>query len=122
MLLGRHLKRGTHIAVDLVSEPMLGDTRKRTSFFRGHEHERFAHKCWHASNATCAYLGNWHTHPEKNPVPSETDLYDWSNVLNNDVYEGEYLYFVIVGIQEIACWEGCRKQNDFVKLEEYFFS
>lgn len=121
LLLGRHVKGGSHIAVDIVSEPMCGDKRTRTSFFRGKGHERFAHECWHTSNATCAYLGNWHTHPERNPAPSAIDLHDWNNVLKNDIYEGEYLYFVIVGINGVHCWEGCRQQNEFVQLDRFIF-
>ncbi|MDU9048100.1 MAG: Mov34/MPN/PAD-1 family protein [Candidatus Electrothrix sp. Rat3] len=119
LLLGRHLKDGSHIAVDHVSEPMLGDKQKRNSFFRGEGHEQFAHKYWLTSNGTCAYLGSWHTHPALNPLPSKTDLHDWLNVLKNDIYEGKYLYFVIVGIQEIHCWEGSRNSKNFVKLEKY---
>jgi integrative and conjugative element protein (TIGR02256 family) len=119
LLLGRHLKEGSHIAVDRVSEPMSGDRQERNSFFRGEGHEKFAHKYWLASCGTCAYLGNWHTHPSPNPFPSKTDLHDWRNVLKNDVYEGTHLYFVIVGIKEIHCWEGKRHSNNFVKLERY---
>ncbi|MCI5208841.1 MAG: hypothetical protein D3910_08615 [Candidatus Electrothrix sp. ATG2] len=119
LLLGRHLKSGSHIAVDRVSEPMLGDKRTRGSFFRGEGHERFAHKYWLASNGTCAYLGSWHTHPALIPSPSKTDLTDWINVLKNDIYEGNYLYFVIVGIKEISCWEGNRHSDNFEKLERY---
>jgi integrative and conjugative element protein (TIGR02256 family) len=122
LLLGRHLKDGSHIAVDHASEPMLGDKQERCSFIRGQGHEQFVHKCWLASNGTCAYLGSWHTHPAQNPLPSKTDLHDWLNVLKNDVYEGNHLYFVIVGIQEIHCWEGNRNSNNFVKLEKYTHS
>jgi integrative and conjugative element protein (TIGR02256 family) len=121
LLLGRHLKGGSHIAVDLVSEPMRGDRRTRTSFFRGRGHERFAHECWHNSKGVFAYLGNWHTHPCMYPLPSETDFDDWRNVLKNDIYEGKNLYFVIVGTKGLACWEGCSQHGKFVKLEEYIF-
>lgn len=121
LLLGRHLAGGTHLAVDIISEPMNGDRRTRTSFFRGRGHELFAHKCWQNSKGTCAYLGNWHTHPCIYPNPSETDFNDWRNVLENDIYEGVKLYFIIVGTQELSCWEGCAQNGNFIKLEEYIF-
>ena len=108
-----------HLAVDHISEPQRGDKRSRYGFFRGKGHEKTAHKYWKSSNGTCAYLGNWHTHPEAYPTPSQTDINDWLNVLKNDVYEGNRLYFVIVGTSEIACWEGFKSSNSFIKLKEY---
>jgi integrative and conjugative element protein (TIGR02256 family) len=119
LLLGRHLKEGSHIAVDRVSEPMSGDRQERNSFFRGEGHEKFAHKYWLASCGTCTYLGNWHTHPTPNPLPSNNDIHDWLNVLKNDIYEGNYLYFVIVGTKEIRCWAGNRHSKKLTKLEKY---
>ena len=118
LLLGRHLKDCSHLAVDHISEPQQGDKRSRYGFFRGKGHQKTAHKYWDIYNGTCAYLGNWHTHPELYPTPSQTDIHDWLNVLKNDVYEGNYLYFVIVGTREIACWEGGRNGQLFIKLKE----
>lgn len=119
LLLGRHLKDCSHLAVDYISEPQQGDKRSRYSFFRGKRHQNTAHQYWDIYNGTCAYLGNWHTHPEPYPTPSQTDINDWLNVLKNDIYEGNYLYFVIVGTHEIACWEGFMKSQSFIKLKEY---
>ena len=119
LLLGRHLKNCSHLAVDHISKPQRGDKRSRYGFFRGKGHQKIAHKYWAISNSTCAYLGNWHTHPEPYPEPSQTDINDWLNVLKNDVYEGNHLYFIIVGTREIACWEGFRNNQSFIKLNEY---
>ena len=106
LLLGRHLVDSKHLAVDENSVPMQGDKRSRTSFFRGVGHEKYAHACWERSDQTCGYIGNWHTHPEPYPKPSMIDIGDWMNVLEKDVYEGDKLYFIIVGTKELACWEG----------------
>jgi integrative and conjugative element protein (TIGR02256 family) len=119
LLLGRHLKDGSHLAVDYLSEPQHGDKRSRFGFFRGKGHQKIAHQFWDDHNGTCTYLGNWHTHPEPYPTPSITDKYDWTNVLRNDTYEGNHLYFIIVGTIEIACWEGTRNSQAFTKLNEY---
>lgn len=119
LLLGRHLKDCLHLAVDYISEPQRGDKRSRYGFFRGKGHQKTAHKYWESSNGTCAYLGNWHTHPEPYPTPSQTDINDWLNVLKNDIYEGNSLYFVIVGTSEIACWEGFKNSRSIVKLIKY---
>jgi integrative and conjugative element protein (TIGR02256 family) len=119
LLLGRHLKDCFHLAVDYISIPQRGDKRSRYSFFRGKGHQKIAHQYWESSNGTCTYLGNWHTHPEPYPTPSQTDINDWLNVLQNDIYEGNSLYFIIVGTREIACWEGFKKSKSFIKLKEY---
>lgn len=119
LLLGRHLKDCSHLAVDYISEPQRGDKRSRYGFFRGKWHQKTAHKYWESSNGTCTYLGNWHTHPEPYPTPSQTDITDWLNVLKNDIYEGNHLYFIIVGTREIACWEGFKNSKLFIKLKEY---
>lgn len=119
LLLGRHLKDGSHLAVDYISEPQHGDSRSRFGFFRGKGHQKVAHQYWDSHNGTCTYLGNWHTHPEPYPTPSHTDKHDWLKVLSNDIYEGNHLYFVIVGTIEIACWEGVRSSQGFSKLKEY---
>ena len=117
LLLGRHLVDTTHIAVDNISKPMKGDRRTRTSFFRSEGHEKYAHECWNNSGGTCGYLGNWHTHPEPFPTPSIVDIEDWLNVLKNDVYEGERLYFIIVGTKELACWEGDSQNMSINRIE-----
>jgi len=119
LLLGRHLINCAHLAVDHISTPQQGDKRSRYGFFRGKGHQKVAHKYWSTQEGTCTSLGNWHTHPEPYPTPSQTDLNDWLNVLKNDVYEGDYLYFVIVGTHEIACWEGFKNKQSFIKLTEY---
>ena len=36
---------------------------------------------WAASNGTVTYIGEWHTHPELTPNPSQIDLNSWKNLL-----------------------------------------
>lgn len=119
LLLGRHLLGSEHIAVDDLSVPMRGDRRRRCSFFRGKGHQGYAHKRWNQSQGTSAYLGNWHTHPEPYPSPSTTDIADWKNVVKNDLYEGDRLYFLIVGTRELACWEGSAATGSLTRLSAY---
>ncbi|WP_444930629.1 Mov34/MPN/PAD-1 family protein [Microbulbifer sp. SSSA002] len=119
LLLGRHLLASTHIAVDDISRPMRGDRRTRTTFYRGKGHEKYAHRKWRESSSTYAYIGNWHSHPEPYPTPSKTDIRDWLNVLENDTYEGNKLYFLILGTKELACWEGDAGSGKLIKLEKY---
>lgn len=110
ILLGRHLLASPHRVVDDVTEPMAGDRRTRCQFKRGQAgHQKRADAAWEASGGTCVYLGEWHTHPEPIPNPSSTDLDDWRRRLREDLFAGDTLHFIIVGIHEIRAWEGHRE-------------
>lgn len=109
VLLGRHLLDSGDIVVDEVTEPMPGDKRSRFQFRRQQgNHQRRVEEAWVASRGTCVYLGEWHTHPEPDPTPSSTDIEDWRRRLRVDVFDGDTLYFVIVGCRTIRAWEGGR--------------
>lgn len=118
VLLGRHLLASSDIVVDEISEPMNGDTRSRFQFRRDRDnHQRRIDEAWQASRGTCVYLGEWHTHPEPVPTPSSTDLHDWRRRLRTDIFDGNALYFIIVGIQHIRAWEGARASSAITAME-----
>lgn len=51
-----------------------------------------------------AYLGSWRTHPEFDPTPSSVDRIDWAQAVSQDRYEGDCLFFLIVGTKKIRGW------------------
>lgn len=108
VLLGRHLLDSDDLVVDEVTTPQKQDRRNRFSFFRSKQHGIVARTRWTAHNHTMAYLGLWHTHPERNPTPSEIDLRDWKNAVSNDVFEGDRLFFPIIGTEKIRIWSRTR--------------
>jgi len=108
VLLGRHLRDGSAIIVDAITTPLPGDIRSRTTFFRHQKrHQAVIDEAWLSSDGTCTYLGEWHTHPEPIPTPSMVDWADWRRRLRIDQYS-EPIFFVIVGTQQVAVWEGRR--------------
>jgi integrative and conjugative element protein (TIGR02256 family) len=108
VLLGRHLRDGSAIIVDAVTVPMDGDRRARTRFHRAkRRHQAAIDAAWAASEGTCTYLGEWHTHPEPVPMASLVDWADWRRRLRQDRYT-EPLFFLIVGTTAIRAWEGHR--------------
>jgi integrative and conjugative element protein (TIGR02256 family) len=108
LLLGRHLRDGSAIVVDTVTMPMTGDRRVRNRFHRARRrHQAAIDAAWEASEATCTYIGEWHTHPEPVPTPSPIDTADWRRRLLHDRYT-EPLFFIIVGTAAIRAWEGHR--------------
>jgi integrative and conjugative element protein (TIGR02256 family) len=109
VLLGRHLRDRSAIIVDALTTPQPGDRRSHTRFHRARRHHQAAiDEAWRNSGGTCTYLGEWHTHPEQIPTPSDVDWTDWRRRLHKDHYT-EPLFFIIIGIIEIRVWEGCRQ-------------
>jgi integrative and conjugative element protein (TIGR02256 family) len=109
VLLGRHLRGCRDMVVDEVTSPMPGDARMRLAFHRSKTpHQEVMDERWRTSEGTCLYLGEWHTHPEASPLPSRIDTQDWLRRLETDQFHGASLFFLIVGIDAIRAWEGCR--------------
>lgn len=104
VLLGRHLLDSYDVVIDEVSTPQRSDRRSRYGFFRSANHEKLARKRWLEENSTSAYLGLWHTHPEPDPTPSSVDQRDWQQAVAGDTYEGDRLFFPIVGTHCIRIW------------------
>lgn len=118
VLLGRHLADGSAIIVDDVTTPLLGDTRRRTHFHRERQRHQIAiDLVWWASNGTCTYVGEWHTHPEAIPTPSRVDWLDWQRRLATDHFT-EPLFFVIVGTEQTRVWEG-RRDGSLTALSSF---
>jgi hypothetical protein len=62
-------------------------------------------RAWAESRGTCVYLGDWHSHPEPVPHPSYVDEADWRRIVRTAKYGQPFLFFVIVGTDEIGVWE-----------------
>jgi len=117
VLLGRHLNEGGHVIVDAVTTPMPGDHATRHSFHRTHApHQRAIDEAWSRSGGCSVYLGEWHTHPEPDPHPSSIDLDDWRRRLREDDVEAACLFFIIVGQEQVAAWEGVRPAGPLRRL------
>lgn len=108
VLLGRHIHGTADVIVDTVTSPMPGDHAHRFRFFRNRRaHQEAVDRAWKNSGGTCTYLGGWHTHPERDPLPSQIDWLDWRQHLLIDRYTGS-LFFVIAGTHSVGVWEGRR--------------
>ena len=104
ILLGRQFENKLDIIVNEITTPLKQDKRARHRFYRSNGHHKIAVDKWKQSNGYCLYLGLWHTHPERIPSPSSIDLCDWTNAINNGKFEGDRLFFIIVGTKQLCCW------------------
>lgn len=117
VLLGRRILGGHDVVVDEVTSPMPEDVRTRQTFHRSRAgHQQVIGDRWRTSEGTCLYLGEWHTHPEPCPLPSQVDVGDWRRRLRTDRFDEDSLLFVIVGMQEVRAWEGFRHSLEILPL------
>lgn len=118
IFMGRFIKGSKDIVIDAVTSPMEDDKQKRFSFKRlSPLHQAAIDTFYKETKGTCHYLGEWHTHPEEDPEPSGVDRRDWKRKLKEDTFSNRYLYFIIVGIEELRMWEGDRKYLTITKLK-----
>lgn len=103
-IVGYQHKDTGNISLEAVSHPYKFDVRRRTRFaIRDLRHRKFLAK---AKGAMSYYMGVWHTHPQRIPVPSTIDWDDWNQTLELDKPGGEYIFFIIAGTEEIRIWAG----------------
>lgn len=108
VLMGRHLLDSEDLVVDDITIPQLRDRQRRFSFFRSKRHSDIAREEWAAAKGRLAYLGTWHTHPEQDPTPSVVDKNDWKKAVAKDSFEGDRLFFPIIGIERMRVWSVSR--------------
>jgi len=95
VLIGRIISKNDDILVDAVTVPNNDDIRERFFFFRKKKKaQKIINKYWKKSSRTQIYLGEWHTHPENVPQPSDHDYKNWKNISANAIYEQNFLIFM----------------------------
>ncbi|TKG92894.1 hypothetical protein EYV94_18140 [Puteibacter caeruleilacunae] len=105
ILLGRILKNTNHLVIDEITTPTQYDIQRRNYFKRSKRpHQKIINKRWKESNQTQNYFGEWHTHAEENPSPSNTDLNDWKKRVIRDKLNLDFLISMIVGIKQTNVW------------------
>ena len=95
ILLGRVF--GSYIHITDVSAPGKGDKRKPFGFIRSikNANKRIRREFKESSGRTI-YLGEWHCHPEDNPIPSSQDMeMIREQFVNNELNEPFVLLFII---------------------------
>lgn len=72
---------GAHMLIEQATVPTAWDRRFRYMFERmPFGHQAIALAQWTASKGTVRYLGEWHTHPEDHPHPSDLDRSEWGRL------------------------------------------
>lgn len=105
-------RKGTNLHVVQATVPQPTDRRKRFRFDRlAHRHQQIALEQWSISGGTIDYIGDWHTHPEIDPTPSNLDIKEWAKVTNRLT---KPMVFMIVGITG-RIWFGLSVDQHLIK-------
>ncbi|MAW06728.1 MAG: peptidase [Halobacteriovoraceae bacterium] len=106
-------RRGDSFIVKEVTIPSPKDISSRFQFVRqDHHHQSRIIDANKSSGGTYNYLGEWHTHPEKHPTPSQIDLDNWRHCLRNHTP----CLVAIIGIK--SDWMAVFERGEFFELEK----
>ncbi|WP_225745012.1 Mov34/MPN/PAD-1 family protein [Marinilactibacillus sp. Marseille-P9653] len=100
VLVGKRLLNNTTI-VTFASEP--GNLDKRSKFrFRKYpaHHKQFIDQHLNQSDRFMGFVGEWHSHPEPVPTPSQTDYKSWTKIITDN--SDTSLLFFIIGTVKIG--------------------
>jgi integrative and conjugative element protein (TIGR02256 family) len=99
LLLG--FRRDPHLEITDITLPSPRDSRHRHRFVRQCDsHQRRATAAWESSGGLIDYVGEWHTHPEAIPSPSDTDRK--SLLVRSQQHRSETLVEIIIGWERVT--------------------
>ena len=64
------------------------------------------------------YMGVWHTHPQKHPIPSSIDWKDWYVTIEANKTNCGYILFLIAGTESFKIWAGDIRSKNISMLDE----
>jgi len=84
-----------------ATEPHYSDSRGLTFFIRKKQPaQRQVNSAWVKSSGSLVYLGEWHTHSQRNPRPSTEDRDLMAKVISETLMDIDYVYMIIVGTDD----------------------
>ena len=117
VLIGGYNENTNDIYLEACTTPQKDDERKRTHFsLKSKSHQQAVNKAHNSSKGEQFYLGTWHSHPEKHPSPSKTDLHDWGKCMKRNP-EIQLFVFAIVGTETVTIYPYKQKQKQKQKLK-----
>lgn len=98
ILLGKIINDEIHILK--LSVPTSLDRASRTNFERSKVGAQIILDYeFYNSNGQMTYLGEWHTHPERFPTPSYTDLNMLKDQFKNNILHTDFILLIIKGTE-----------------------
>ncbi len=101
ILLGYYIDDYSFYITDF-STPSENDKSSRFNFLRSFINaQKLIERYFKSSKGKKIYLGEWHTHPEKLPTPSNTDLNSFKEQLKKNVLNSKFIFMIIIGTEVI---------------------
>ncbi|WP_165976375.1 Mov34/MPN/PAD-1 family protein [Bacillus salipaludis] len=122
MLIGAISDDQKIVMINDLTLPIKEDIQSRFQYIRSEKHNNLLKEKWLASNKTLMYFGEWHTHPQDDPIYSTQDYKNWKMLLNHSNTFTEDLLFLIAGRKHFKIWLGNRKNNKITLLFKGEFS
>lgn len=92
-------RRGKHFVIDTITTPRNNDVQRRTFYHRQDPSHITESQGFITKQDYTTYLGEWHTHPQVNPQPSDLDKREWQRI--SKMNANKPLLFIIVGLQSL---------------------
>ena len=115
-LMGREF--GGQLVVEVATEPGADDVRKRFFFKRNkYRGQKLVDKIWKASGRKMIIAGEWHSHPESFPTPSNRDIRESIKSFNKGHFPLDFMLIVIVGKKAIVhSWVGIQNKSGLFRI------
>lgn len=119
VLIYREALETDNIVVEYATEPYSGDKRARCHFSRrDSRHVEIFNQLHFQYKSIYGYLGEWHTHPEKNPHYSWIDRNNWEKIANQNTVNESVYYHIIIGTENIGIWAFDARKREIRKVYE----
>lgn len=97
VLIGFYIEDNIYSITD-ISFPSIYDKASRYNFTRSVKNaQKVLNNFFKESNGKKIYLGEWHTHPEDYPTPSELDKKSILKQISGNVLNSKVIFMLIVG-------------------------
>lgn len=98
ILLGKKELNSETYIISNITVPSIYDFSTKTSFIRDKNNaQKRINEIWESSNGIVNYIGEWHTHSEKNPIPSKTDKELVQQLYKDKTNVFRYFFMIILG-------------------------
>ena len=98
ILLGGYIPQENKYIITAATEPSIHDKRGLLFFVRNRKKSQtIINECWHQSGGLINYLGEWHTHACKWPVPSFPDRQLLRMIAKDKSNVWQLFFMIIVG-------------------------
>ena len=116
-LFAREISASNEIELVLATGPRASDKRTRTSYKPDRKVEQ--QEINHCHQQGLHFIGDWHTHYEYAPHPSEDDCYSISSAFQQSVHTAHSFLLIIVGRGQLPLnlYVGAHEAASFSRLE-----